>query len=72
MPTILPRLKARIEGEGVKLIDPPPGFESNGFWFRNLEGVLIEVKVARKVSPDQKAQSEWTTVGRRRRGCDHA
>ena len=33
----LPRLKARIEGEGVKLIDPPPGFESNGFWFRNHE-----------------------------------
>ena len=22
----LPRLKARIEGQGVKLIDPPPGF----------------------------------------------
>ncbi len=41
----LPRLKARIEGAGVKLIDPPPGFESNGFWFRNHEGVLIEVKV---------------------------
>ncbi len=34
------RLKARIEGNGVKLIDPPPGFESNGFWFRNHEGVL--------------------------------
>ena len=31
----LPRLKARIEGSGVTLIDPPPGFESNGFWFRN-------------------------------------
>ena len=42
----LPRLKARIEGSGVKLIDPPPGFESNGFWFRNHENVLIEVKVA--------------------------
>ena len=47
----LPRLKARIEEQGVKLIDPPPGFESNGFWFRNHEGVLIEVKVGPKVSP---------------------
>ena len=47
------RLKARIEGEGVKLVDPPPGFESNGFWFRNHEGVLMEIKVAPKVSPDQ-------------------
>lgn len=57
------RLKARIEGNGVKLIDPPPGFESNGFWFRNHEGVLIEIKVAPKVSPDKKADSEWVTVG---------
>ena len=57
----LPRLKARIEGNGVKLIDPPPGFESNGFWFRNQEGVLIEIKVAPKVSPDHKSESQWIT-----------
>ena len=63
MPTTSARLKARIEGNGVKLIDPPPGFESNGFWFRNPEGVLIEVKVAPKVSPDQKSDSQWVTVG---------
>ncbi len=56
------RLKARIEGEGVKLIDAPPGFESNGFWFRNHEGVLMEIKVAPKVSPDQKSDSQWMTV----------
>jgi catechol 2,3-dioxygenase len=59
----LARLKARVEGNGVKLIDPPPGFESNGFWFRNHEGVLIEIKVGPKVSPDKKADSEWVTVG---------
>ncbi|MFN3656065.1 MAG: VOC family protein [Pseudolabrys sp.] len=59
----LPRLKTRIEEQGVKLIDAPPGFESNGIWFRNHEGVLIEIKVAPKVSPDQKAASEWPTVG---------
>ena len=59
----LGRLKARIEGNGVKLIDPPPGFESNGFWFRNHEGILIEVKVAPKVSPDKKAESQWVSVG---------
>jgi catechol 2,3-dioxygenase len=57
----LPRLKARIEGAGVTLIDPPPGFESNGFWFRNPEGVPIEVKVAPKVSPDGKSASQWIT-----------
>src|SRR5450631_3598474 len=59
----LPRLKTRIEGAGVKLIDPPPGFASNGFWFRNHEGVLMEIKVGPKVSPDQKADSQWITVG---------
>jgi catechol 2,3-dioxygenase-like lactoylglutathione lyase family enzyme len=57
------RLKARIEGNGVRLIDPLPGFESNGFWFRNHEGILVEIKVAPKVSPDRKSESEWITVG---------
>jgi len=57
------RLKKRIEGQGIKLVDPAPGFESNGFWFRNHEGILMEVKVAPKVSPDQKAVSEWHSVG---------
>jgi catechol 2,3-dioxygenase len=56
------RLKARIEGAGVALIDPPPGFESNGFWFRNHEGVLMEIKVAPKVSPDHKSDSQWISV----------
>ncbi|HVZ53085.1 MAG TPA: VOC family protein [Pseudolabrys sp.] len=56
-------LKKRIEEQGIKLTDAPKGFESNGFWFRNHEGVLMEVKVAPKVSPDHKAVSEWPTVG---------
>ena len=58
----LARLKTRIEAAGVKLIDPPPGFESNGFWFRNHEGVLIEVKVGPKVSPDHKSDSAWISA----------
>lgn len=55
----LPRLKARIEGNGVKLVDPPPGFESNGFWFRDHDNVLVQIKVAPKVSPDAKTESTW-------------
>ena len=54
------RLKARIEGNGVTLLDPPAGFESNGFWFHDHAGVLIEVKVAPKSSPDRKADGYWT------------
>ena len=55
----LPRLKARIENNGIKLIDPPPGFESNGFWFRGYDNVLTEIKVAPKSSPDTKSISTW-------------
>jgi catechol 2,3-dioxygenase-like lactoylglutathione lyase family enzyme len=56
----LARLKTRVEAAGVALVDPPSGFASNGFWFRNPDGVLIEVKVAPKVSPDKKSESSWT------------
>ncbi len=66
----LDRLKTRIEENGVRLIDPPPGFESNGFWFRNHEGILIEVKVAPKVSPDRKADSQWISVPAGKAGAD--
>src|SRR5262249_31725665 len=59
-PDDIPRLKARIEEQSVKLIDPPPGFASNGFWFRNSEGVLIEV--GPKVSLYKKADSQWVSV----------
>ncbi|HET7849515.1 MAG TPA: VOC family protein [Pseudolabrys sp.] len=58
----LARLKARVEGNGVKVIDPPPGFESNGFWFRSHDNVLIEVKVAPKVSPDHKTGGTLVSV----------
>ncbi|MPZ55242.1 MAG: metapyrocatechase [Rhizobiales bacterium] len=54
------RMKARIEGNGVKLLDPPAGFESNGFWFRDPAGLLIEIKVAPKTSPDRKSDAAWT------------
>jgi catechol 2,3-dioxygenase len=55
----LQRLKMRIEGNGIRLTDPPPGFESNGFWFRGHDNVLTEVKVAPKSSPDEKAVAMW-------------
>lgn len=48
-------MKKRIEGQGNKLLDPPPGFESNGFFFRDLNDFLVEVKVAGKTSPDVKS-----------------
>jgi len=55
----LERLKSRIESQGIKLVDAPPGFESNGFWFRGHDNVLIQVKVAPKSSPDVKSVASW-------------
>src|ERR1700733_4402909 len=55
----LSKLRARMEKNGIALIDPPGGFESNGFWFRNPDGILVEVKVAPKVSPDRKIAGPW-------------
>ena len=52
-------LKKHLENMGIRLLDPPPGFDSNGLWFRDPHGVLIEVKVAEKTSPN--AKSEFTT-----------
>src|SRR5262245_29490265 len=53
------KLKALVEANGVALDDAPAGFESNGFWFRNPDGILIEVKVAPKSSPDAKNSGPW-------------
>lgn len=57
----LPSLQARVEANGVEILDPPPGFESNGFWLRDPAGVLVEVKVAPKVSPNHKMSGVWSS-----------
>jgi catechol 2,3-dioxygenase-like lactoylglutathione lyase family enzyme len=54
-------LYERAEANGVELLDPPNGFESNGFWMRDPAGVLVEVKVAPKTSPDHKTSGLWSS-----------
>jgi catechol 2,3-dioxygenase-like lactoylglutathione lyase family enzyme len=48
--------RKHVEAQGVKLINPPPGFESNGFWFRDHDGNTIEMRAAEKTSPSQKSE----------------
>ena len=48
-------LRARLKQNGVAQIDAPAGFESNGVWFRDSEGMLVEMRVAEKSSPNEKA-----------------
>ena len=57
----LERLKRRAEAKGVRLVDAPKGFESNGFWLHDHAGLLIEVKVAPKTSPDHKMSGTWSS-----------
>ena len=64
-------LKTRIEGGGVKLLDPPYGFDSKGFWFRDPDGTLVEVKVAPKSSPNQKSSFDMTSVPGGERGAPY-
>ncbi|MBC9247461.1 VOC family protein [Paracoccus sp. 11-3] len=47
-------MRRRIEAQGVRLLDAPRGVVSNGFWFLDPFGVLIEVKIAEKTSPNEK------------------
>lgn len=48
-------MRKRIEDQGVRLMDAPRGFDSNGVWFADPFGILIEVKVAKKSSPNEKS-----------------
>src|SRR3954468_12128210 len=51
----LPRFRERLEALRIDRLDPPKGFESNGLWFRDPDGTLIEIRVAEKTSPNEKA-----------------
>ena len=54
----LPRFRARLEALGIPRIDPPPGAESNGLWFRDPDGTPIEIRVAEKCTPNEKSGTE--------------
>lgn len=56
-------MKARIEADGVRIMDAPAGFDGDGIWFRDPFGVLIEVKVADKTSPTEKSSFHVPSVG---------
>jgi catechol 2,3-dioxygenase-like lactoylglutathione lyase family enzyme len=52
------RFKRHIESQGQKLTGPPPGIDSNGLWLHDHNGLLIELRVAEKTSPDSKSPSD--------------
>ena len=50
-----PRSRERLERMGIKRLDPPPGYESNGLWFRDHDQNLLEIQVCEKTSPNEKS-----------------
>jgi len=67
----LPRLRDRIDQSGIERLDPPPGFDSDGLWIRDLDGTLLEVRVAEKTSPDRKASFDNSSVPGGERGAPY-
>jgi len=55
-------LRRRAEESGGPLQSAPAGFESNGFWVRDPAGLLVEVKVAPKSSPERKTSGSWSST----------
>jgi catechol 2,3-dioxygenase len=60
-PEDLAYLQERAEARGIELIDPPKGFESNGFWFCDPDGLRVEIKAAPKTSPARKTCGTWSS-----------
>jgi catechol 2,3-dioxygenase-like lactoylglutathione lyase family enzyme len=61
------RFSQRLQDMGIKRLDPPPGIDSNGLWFHDHNGILVEIKVAAKSSPDEKTRFGYqeTVAGQR-------
>jgi catechol 2,3-dioxygenase-like lactoylglutathione lyase family enzyme len=63
------RFSERLQAMGIGRLDPPPGIDSNGLWFRDHDGVLVEIKVAAKSSPDQKTEFSFKSGAPGERGA---
>ncbi len=65
------RFAARLQAMGIKRLDPPPGIDSNGLWFHDHDGVLVEIKVAAKSSPAEKSNFSAVSVPAGQRGAPY-
>ena len=57
------RFRDHLQHVGVERVEPPPGFESNGIWFKDCNGLPVELRVAEKSSPDAKSTVEHVIRG---------
>lgn len=57
-------LKARLEGNGVALLDPPYGGAPDGLWFRDADNNLVNVQIAMAAIMPEEATVVVNTPGR--------
>jgi catechol 2,3-dioxygenase-like lactoylglutathione lyase family enzyme len=55
--------RKRLVEMKLDLLPPPDGLETNSLWIRDLDGILIELKVADKSSPNEKSPMEIIASG---------
>ena len=65
----MPAFRARLDSLGVERLSAPPGFESNGIWFRDPDNLMLEIRAAEKTSPFAKAPFECRSSGPNERGA---
>jgi catechol 2,3-dioxygenase-like lactoylglutathione lyase family enzyme len=63
------RFREHLNTLNVERFQPPPGIETNGIWFRDHDGVPIEIRVAEKSSPNSKTIFTTTSAGPADRGA---
>lgn len=59
----MPRFRDHFAKLGIKEIAGPEGLQSNGIWIMSPDGLPLELRVADKCSPDEKASFDVTSVG---------
>jgi catechol 2,3-dioxygenase len=63
------RFARRLQVMGIVRRDPPAGIESNGLWFHDHDGNLVEIAVAPKTSPHEKSRLGAPSAGPGERGA---
>ena len=63
------RFAKRLQEMRIPRLDPPPSVDSNGIWFHDHDGNLVEVAVKPKTSPNEKSVFTAISAGPGQRGA---